>query len=101
GRPAGERAEAEFGAGPALSEAALTSRESSHRLWTVRRHGDAGILRAREAKPLVHPPICGNLRPGIDLRISPWRLAVPNRGGDLIGSGCAPVVAHAVGEVWP
>jgi hypothetical protein len=47
----------------------------------------AGLVRAREAQPLVHPSVRWFLRPGIGVRFSPGRLALRTRGSHLGACG--------------
>ena len=42
----------------------------------VRRDGDAGLLRARSAQPVVHPGFCRSLCPRLRLRVFARRVAV-------------------------
>src|SRR5271165_6588761 len=56
------------------------------------RHGDACLLRAGAALPLVRPRLRGGVRPWIGLRLPAGRVAVRPRGGGVVGRG-APQVA--------
>jgi hypothetical protein len=68
-------------------------RESTNLVWIVRSHGDAGLLRFREPKPVVHPGVCWILPVGFGLRISPRRLALRRCRGNLVCGCGAPLVA--------
>lgn len=70
--------------------------ELSHRLWTVRRYGDAGLLCAGKAKPVVHLCLRSRLCVGIDLWLSAGRMAIWCGGSCVVSSGAASLVVGAV-----
>jgi len=59
----------------------------------VRRDGDAGLLRARSAQPVVHPCFCRSLCPGLGLRVFARRVAVWV-GGSRLGCGRGAAVGE-------
>src|ERR1700704_1043140 len=48
----------------------------AHVIWIIRGNGDAGVLRVREAQPLVRLGVCRRVCARFGLRISSRRLAV-------------------------
>jgi hypothetical protein len=61
--------------------------------WVVCGYRDAGVLRIRGPQPVVCSWLRRCLRFGIDLRISPGRLALRTGGGYLVFRRVATVVA--------
>ena len=50
--------------------------ESTYMVRIVCRHGNAGVLRLRESKPMVHFGVRGRVPVGFGIRISTRRLAL-------------------------
>ena len=69
--------------------------EASNRLWTLRRHGDVGFLRAGEAQPMVHLRFCRRVRVGLDLWLSARCVALWRGGGRMVSGGATALVAYA------
>lgn len=74
------------------TRARKTGRESTYRIWTVRRHRDGAVLCVRETEPVVRSRLCIFLRSGIDLRISAGRVAVRVSRGSLVDHRSAKMV---------
>ena len=73
-----------------LDEETLSGPAHSFRI--IRSHGDAGLLRIREAQPLVRIGLCWGVRPGIGLRVSSRGLAIRRGRSDLVHGGSAKMV---------
>jgi hypothetical protein len=65
----------------------------AHAFRVVRGYSDAGVLCARGSQPMVCSWLRRRMRSGVDLRISPGRLALRTGGGYLVFCRVAPVVA--------
>src|SRR6476661_6250598 len=69
--------------------------ETSNRLWTLRRYGDVGFLRAGETQPVVHLRFCRRVRAWFNLWLSARRVALWRSGSRMVGGGAAALVACA------
>lgn len=72
--------------------------EAANNLWTVRRHGDAALLRFGETQPVVHLGVRSIVPDGIGLRFSARCLAIRHRGSYLGGSSF-PALARCASEI--
>ena len=70
-------------------------REAANNFWTVRRHGDAALLRYGETQPVVHLGVRGIVPDGIGLRFSARSLAIRHRGSYLGGGGFSALAGSA------
>ena len=65
----------------------------AHSFRIIRSHSNAGLLRIREAQPLVHIRLCRGVRPGIGLWVSSRRLAIRRGRSYLVHGGSTKMVA--------
>jgi hypothetical protein len=73
--------------------------ERSQCLWTICRHGDAGLLCAGKAQSMVYLCFRVGLCAGFGLWLSARRVAVRRSGSCVVSGGSAPVVAGAFGKM--
>jgi hypothetical protein len=73
--------------------------ERSQCLWTICRHGDAGLLCAGKAQSMVYLCFRVGLCAGFHLWLSARRVAVWRGGSCLVCGGAAPLVAGAYVDV--
>src|SRR5882757_9007993 len=73
--------------------------DSTQYFWTVRGHGDAGLLCTGTAQPVVHLCLRLRLRAGFDLWLFARRVAVWRGGSGMVGGGATPLVAGAAAKI--
>ena len=67
---------------------------STHGIRTVRSKRDADFIFAGKAQPVVHSGVRGRMCAGIDLRLSPRRVAIRSRGSRVVSGRASPLVRH-------
>jgi hypothetical protein len=71
-----------------------SSHGSTHGIRTVCSNRDADFIFAGKAQPLVHTGVRGRMCAGIDLRLSPRRVAIRSRGSRVVSGRASPLVRH-------